>query len=66
MKSPSRRFYDSTLDVLVEPDKRNKLSIFLGEVTGNLEGTITDETGNLLVGAEVSGLLRLGKDAMVG
>ena len=64
-KSPTSRFYDSTLDVLVETDKRNNLFIFLTEVTGIVEGTITDESGKPLVGAEVSGLFRLGKDALV-
>ena len=64
-RSPTSRFYDTTLDVLVETDKRNNLFIFLTEVTGTVEGSITDEDGKPLAGAEVSGLFRLGKEALV-
>ena len=61
MKPSSNMFYDSTLDVLVEVDKRKNVSIFLNEVTGTIEGTVTDEIGKPLVGAEVRGLFRIGK-----
>ena len=64
VKPPVTRFYDYSQDILVEADNRKNLFIFLTEVTGTVEGTITDETGKPLVGAEVSGLFRLGKDAI--
>ena len=62
VKSPTTRFYDSSVDVLVETDKRKNLFIFLKEVTGTVEGVITDESGKLLVGAKFtvfSGLERM-------
>src|SRR5208283_4960326 len=64
VKSPTTRFYDSSVDVLVETDKRKNLFIFLKEVTGTVEGEVTDESGKFLVEAEVYSLFRLGKDAI--
>ncbi|MDG6907613.1 MAG: carboxypeptidase regulatory-like domain-containing protein [Nitrososphaerota archaeon] len=64
VNSPLSRFYDASTDVLVEADQRKNLPIFLNEITGVLEGTITDEIGKPLVGAEVSGMFRLGKEAI--
>jgi hypothetical protein len=64
VKSPTTRFYDSSVDVLVETDKRKNMFIFLKEVTGTVEGNITDESGKFLAGAEVYSLFRLGKDAI--
>lgn len=58
-KSPTSRFYDSAIDTLVQADRRNELFIFLSEVTGSVEGTVVDESGKPLIGAEVSGLFRL-------
>lgn len=64
VKPTSTRFYDSTTDVLVEADKRKNIFIFLTEVTGRVEGIVTDENGKPLVGAEVWSLFRLGKPAI--
>ncbi|MGA2876862.1 MAG: carboxypeptidase-like regulatory domain-containing protein [Nitrososphaerales archaeon] len=61
VKPTSNRFSDFTLDVLVEADKRKNLFLFLTEVTGTIEGAVTDESGKPLVGAAVSGIFRLGK-----
>ncbi len=61
VKSTTNRFNDLTLDVLVEADKRKTLFLFLTEVTGTVEGTVTDESGKPLVGAEVWSVFRLGK-----
>ena len=63
VKSPTTRFYDSNVDVLVEADKRKNMFIFLKEVTGTVEGCISDESGKLLVEAEVYGLFKHEKDA---
>ena len=66
VKSPTSRFYDLSQDILVEADqKKQNLFLFLSEVTGIVEGKVTDESGKPLVGAEVSGLFRLGKDVMI-
>ncbi len=61
LKPSSSRFYDSALDVLVEADKRKNLFLFLTEVTGKIEGIVTDESGKPLIGADVWGLFRVGK-----
>jgi len=63
-KSPSGRFYDSSVDVLVEAGQRKNLPIFLKEITGTVEGDITDEDGKFLAGVEISSLFRVGKDVM--
>lgn len=61
VKPPVSKFYDYSQDVLIEANNRKKLFIFLTEITGTVEGTVSDETGKPLVGAEISGLFRLGK-----
>lgn len=63
-KPPVNKFYDYTQDILIEADKRKNLFIFLTEITGTVEGTVTDENGISLVGVEISGLFRLRKDAI--
>jgi large repetitive protein len=61
VKSPVTRFYDSSTDVLIEADQKKNVFIFLTEVTGMVEGVITNEGGKPIVGAEVSGMFRLAK-----
>ena len=61
VKSPVTRFYDSSTDVLIEADQKKNVFIFLTEVTGVVEGVITDESGKPIVGGEVSGMFRLAK-----
>ncbi|MGA2874934.1 MAG: carboxypeptidase regulatory-like domain-containing protein [Nitrososphaerales archaeon] len=65
VKPPVSRFYDYTQDILIEADKRKNLFIFLTEITGTVEGTIAEANGKFIVGAEVSGLFRLAKDALI-
>jgi Carboxypeptidase regulatory-like domain len=63
VKPPTNRFYDLTQDILVEADKRKNLYLFLTEVTGKVEGIVSDENGKPLVGAEVWSVFRLAKPA---
>ncbi|HMK84208.1 MAG TPA: carboxypeptidase-like regulatory domain-containing protein [Candidatus Bathyarchaeia archaeon] len=65
VKPRSDRFYESILDIIIESDNRKDVSIFLNEVTGTVEGTVSDENGKPLGGAEVSGLFRPAREAIV-
>ena len=65
VKSPTNRFYDSSLDIMVEADMRKNISVFLEEVTGTIEGVVSDQSGEPLSDAEISGIFRPTKEATV-
>jgi hypothetical protein len=65
VRPSSNRYHEFSQDVLIEPDKNENLFVFLTEVTGTIEGIVTGEKGEPLVGATISGLFRLGKPDVI-
>lgn len=66
VKPPTNRYYNYEQDILVEAGKKKEgLFLFLNEVTGTIQGTVSDENGKPLADAEVSGLFRLAKPATI-
>jgi hypothetical protein len=57
VKPRTSRFQNYEQDILIEAGmKKQGMFVFLTEVTGTIEGTVVDENGKPLVGAELSGV----------
>ena len=65
VKPPTGRLQNCEQEILIEAGmKKQGMFVFLTEVTGKIDGTVVDENGKPLVGAELSGVFGLAKPAV--